>query len=489
MFDWFLRHVLLRELPPDVVAACVAHPEIRALLLFRFTYLFAFHAPVLIPLLELLAGRRDPALGVLSLGIASLTMVLADVPTGLYADRNGAKAALRLGLQLTCVIMLGFFLLGLWRAWAISQGQGAGPFVPGIFGLLLLEAAIGVSLALLSGADTVFFLAVARRSAIPGLQHSGFEGIGSAIRYFGTLVAVVFGAALYDGAALITRSPALRIGLRHSLFLLTLLSMAFALRTLNKIPEQREESGASHPLLRPGFRSIAQALTVLWRWPRFFWPMWLLCLASSVALFSVYVLQSPLSRLTASLVRQSALWWPLYTVLAAVGYWASSRGSHAWRRRHMTAVDAGPESPIASRTNPLWLVAGAVFTLLLYPFAFSLSLHATEGPWPLLSAAALMCLLFNYLRGFVEPYSATALIAFTKDHALAVPVSLVSVFNSIKRGLHFALSAAFFVLLQDSDKATGTPDATLSAVLLWLALALTLLIIPALRHTLPPASR
>lgn len=488
MFDWLLRHVLLRGLPPDVVAACAAHPEIRALLLFRFTYLFAFHAPVLIPLLELLAGRRDPALGVLSLGVASLTMVLADVPTGLYADRNGAKAALRLGLQLTCVIMLGFFLLGLWRAWASSQGHSAGPFVPGIVGLLVLEAAIGVSLALLSGADTVFFLAIARRSAIPGLEHSSFEGIGSAIRYFGTLVAVVLGAALYDGAALIARDPALRIGLQHGLFLLTLLSMTFALRTLNKLPEQREESGATHPLLRPGFRSIAQALGALWRWPRFFWPMWLLCLTSSVSLFSVYVLQSPLSRLSASLVSESALWWPLYTVLAALGYWASIRGSHAWRRRHMTGDGTGPESSFASRPNTLWLVIGAVMALLLYPIAFSLRLHVPEGRFPLLTAAALMCLLFNYLRGFVEPYSATALIAFTKARGLAVPVSLVSVFNSIKRGLHFALSALFFVLLQRSDPATSSPDATLASVLLWVALALTLLILPALRHTQPQAS-
>ena len=90
MFNWLLRHVLLRGLAPATVDACIAHPEVRALLKFRFVYLFAFHAPVLLPLLELLAGHRDPALGVLSLGLASLTMVLADVPTGLYADRHGA---------------------------------------------------------------------------------------------------------------------------------------------------------------------------------------------------------------------------------------------------------------------------------------------------------------------------------------------------------------------------------------------------------------
>jgi hypothetical protein len=54
--------------------------------------------------------------------------------------------------------------------------------------VLALEAAIGVSLALLSGADTVLFLQVARRSGIPGLLHPSFEGVGSSIRYLGTMV-------------------------------------------------------------------------------------------------------------------------------------------------------------------------------------------------------------------------------------------------------------------------------------------------------------
>lgn len=132
-------------------------------------------------------------------------MVLADVPTGLYADRHGAKAALRLGLQMTCLIMLGFFLLGLWRAMAVARGVAPGSWLPGIVGLLVLEGAIGVSLALLSGADTVLFLAVAQRSGIAGLDRSGFEGVGSAIRYFGTMVAVVVGALLYDGIGVIVR--------------------------------------------------------------------------------------------------------------------------------------------------------------------------------------------------------------------------------------------------------------------------------------------
>ncbi len=33
----------------------------------------------------------------------------------------------------------------------------------------------------------------------------------------------------------------------------------------------------------------------------------------------------------------------------------------------------------------------------------------------LLLAAALVCFLFNYLRGFVEPYSATAIISFKRS--------------------------------------------------------------------------
>ncbi len=97
MFAWLLRHVLLRGLPVETIEACLLHPEVLALLRFRFAYLFAFHAPVLVPLLELLGGQPgqpgDPSLPVLSLGLASLTMVLSDVPTGLYAEypRDGGE--------------------------------------------------------------------------------------------------------------------------------------------------------------------------------------------------------------------------------------------------------------------------------------------------------------------------------------------------------------------------------------------------------------
>ena len=483
MFNWLLRHVLLRGLPSATVEACVAHPEVRDLLKFRFVYLFAFHAPVLLPLLELLAGHHDPALGVLSLGLASLTMVLADVPTGLYADRHGAKAALRLGLQMTCVIMLGFFLLGLWRAAAVARGVPPGTWLPGVVGLLVLEGAIGVSLALLSGADTVLFLAVAQRSGIAGLDRSGFEGVGSAIRYFGTMVAVVLGALLYDGIAVLVRQPAVRIALQNGLFLLTLLSMGLALRTLARLPDMRASAAAGQHLVRPGFSEVARALYEVTRWPDFFWRMWMLCLTSAAALFAVYVVQSPLNRLAGALTQKNLVWWPLYTVVAAVGYWASSRGSIAFRHFH-DRPEHSDATAAAHSARPLWFAVGSLALLGLYPLLYVSLPFLYQGRWPLLLAAALVCLLFNYLRGFVEPYSATGLIEFSRAKDLLVPASLVSGFNSLKRGVHFMLSALFFAAQQRTAGSHREPDAVLSTTLAWLCVAFGVLLFPAVWSTM-----
>lgn len=479
MFDWLLRYVLLRGLPSETIEACIAHPEIRSLLQFRFAYLFAFYGPVLVPLLELLSGQHNPALGIFALGLSSFTMVLADVPTGLFADRYGAKAALRLGLRLTCGVLLCFFLLGVFRAWTLARGGPPGAWLPGIIGLLVLETAIGVSLALLSGADTVLFLAVARRSGIAGLHHRGFEGIGSSIRYFGTMVAVVVGAILYDGMTALVKNTSLRIGLQSGLFLLTLLAMGIALRALARLPDLREGQATGHSLRRPGFYAVAGALREVIRWPVFFSQMWLLCLTSSASLFAVYVMQSPLSRLTTALAKQSPRWWPLYTCIAAIGYWASSSGSLAFRRHHQRDPEADA-NPTRLGRAPLWFAFGSLMLLGLYPMAHFGHRLFPDARWPLLLAAALVCFFFNYLRGFVEPYSATAIIAFTQEKGLSVPVSLVSVFNSLKRSVHFVLSGLFFVSLQGTAKASQDLDAVLSKTLLWVCVAFAILVLPGL---------
>lgn len=476
VFDLLLRRVLLRGLPPETIAACVAHPEVRALLRFRFVYLFAFHAPVLVPLLEALSGRGDPALSVLSLGVASLAMVLADVPTGLYADRAGPKAALRLGLLLTTLTLLLFFVLGVVRALVLRDHDPHATWLPGVIGVLVLEVVIGVSLALLSGADTVLFLRVAQRSGIPGLERRGFEGVGSAIRYLGTMFAVGAGAALFDLIGALIRDEARRAALQSGLFLLTGLAQLVALRDLGRVADVPPAPGSR---ARPGLREVARALVEAARFRVFFRAMWLLCMAAAAALFAVYLFQSPLSRLTRELAQRQPLAWPLYTLVAMGGYWACARGSHAARLHHHDTTDA------ALWPSARWQTSLSLLLLVLYPLLYALTHTARpvvqEGV--LLAAAAIICLLFNFARGFNEPYSATALIAFTERHGHAVPASVISGFNSLKRGAHFLLSLVFFLAQRGPSSIRGLRiDARLALTMAVLALCFALALVPAVRR-------
>lgn len=464
MFAWLLRHVLLRGLPVETIDACLLHPEVLALLRFRFAYLFAFHAPVLVPLLELLGGQPgqpgDPSLPVLSLGLASLTMVLSDVPTGLYADRHGAKAALAKGLKATNVIMLGFFALGIVRAVWPAQAVQIGPW-----GVLLLEAAIGVSLALLSGADTVLFLQVARRSQIPGLLHRSFEGVGSSIRYLGTMVAVLVGSVLYDLTAWLCSSDSIKLVLQSGLFGLTVLAELWALHELRKIHDEHA------PLHRPGLSELLRGFAEVLRFPRFFAEMWLLSMAAAVALFAVYLVQSPLSRLLTAQALANPWYWPLYTLLAVLGYFACSVGSQHYARHREEGLHTLPQ-----RSVGLWL--GSWLLLGLLPLVRWL---LGGGPWhkmALIGGCAVLCVLYNYIRGFIEPYSAATLVRFTQEAGRTVPVSVVSGFNSLKRGAHFAYSAVFFWLQRRSLH--GDPDTRLAQSLSYLAVGFLLLCLPAL---------
>lgn len=473
MFDFLLRHVLLRGLPPETIDACLRHPEVSALLRFRFAYLFAFHAPVLVPLLEQLSApsprqgsqgsHGDPALSVLSLGLASLTMVLADVPTGLYADRHGAKAALRLGLQATNVIMLGFLLLGCLHALLPAT---VGSSTLGSIGVLALEAAIGVSLALLSGADTVLFLQVARRSGIPGLLHSSFEGVGSSIRYLGTMVAVLLGSLLYDLLTWLIPTSGLRTALQSGLFGLTVLAELIALHYLGRLHDDHA------PLHRPGLRELLRGFAAVLGHPRFFAEMWLLSMTAATALFAVYLVQSPLSRLLRGLLTLHPWWWPTYTVVAVLGYWACSVGSQRFAKHRDRTLEVLPQRSL-SLTAVAWLL------LLLFPLGLWLAPESELlRPLLLLAICTTLCLAYNYLRGFIEPYSAATLIRFTYEQGAQVPASVVSGFNSLKRGAHFVLSAVFYLLARHAT--TQDPDVRLSQSLGWLAAGFLLFCLPAL---------
>ncbi len=468
MFDWLWRHVLLRGLSPETIEACLSHPEVRALLRFRFAYLFAFHAPVLVPLLDALGGADssgqggDPSLSVFSLGLASLTMVIADVPTGFYADRNGAKASLRLGLLATNVIMAGFFVMALLRAVFRERfvALGLGPA-----SVLLLEGAIGVSLALLSGADTVLFLQVARRSKIAGLLHPSFEGVGSSIRYLGTMVAVLLGSLFYDLCAWLCPAEHLRAALQAGLFLLTVAAEVVALYELSKLTDDHS------PLRRPGLRELLRGFAAVLSFPRFFAEMWLLSMAAAVALFAVYLVQSPLSRLATALAHRQPLWWPLYTLVAVLGYFACSVGSQRFARHRGEALDVLPRRAIG-------LAGGSWLLLLLLPVGYLASQGSAQQSGVVLLCCVALCLFYNYVRGFIEPYSAATLIRFTQLQGAQVPASVVSGFNSLKRGAHFACSAAFFVLQRRS--AAEHPDARLSHSLGLLAIGFLLICLPVL---------
>src|SRR5262245_25725246 len=117
--------------------------------------------------------------------------------------------------------------------------------------------------------------------------------------------------------------------------------------------------------------------------------MWLLCLTASAALFAVYVMQSPLSRLATSLARQSPRWWPLYTCIVAIGYWASSSGSLAFRRHHQRNLGEDVD-PTRLRRSPVWFACGSLILLGLYPAAHFGQRFFPDARWPLLFAAALV---------------------------------------------------------------------------------------------------
>ena len=86
----------------------------------------------------------------------------------------------------------------------------------------------------------------------------------------------------------------------------------------------------------------------------------------------------------------------------------------------------------------------------------------------------MLCLAYNYIRGFIEPYSAATLIRFMQEQGGQVPVSVISGFNSLKRGAHFGYSAVFYLLQQRSQRTD--PDARLSQSLTWLAVGFLLVL-------------
>lgn len=473
-----LTRLLLRGLPSEAVGPCLASGQMRALIRFRFAYIFAVHAPVLVPLLEVLSGRLDPALGMLSLGVASLTMVIAEVPAGLYADRRGPKAALRLGLTLLALVMLGFFVLGVLRATFPPTSPGLWP--PGVAGVFALEIAIGVALSLISGADTVLFVETARSAGaelgIDALTRDGIEGLGHAIRLIGTAIAVAIGATLYHLFIVLELGPAWTIIAQSALFLGTLAATFVALAALRRIdaPARALDEGNA-PRVRVGPRLLISELGRIRReHPALFARLWVFCLTLATAMFAVYLFQSPLSRMVETLLTESTAWLPLYTLAMMLGWWTSAWGARLFLRLELRssapragrAETAGGAAASATR----WLLPGCLVLLAIYP-AVRGSTGAFSAADPLgrlwlVGSTVAVFVCFNVARGFVQPFARTLLVAYARRREVGLPTSLISVFSASQRLAHFLLTLVFFLSVELSAQ-DGPGRAAPIALSLW----------------------
>ncbi len=448
-----LRHFLGARAESDVA---LRDPQFRAIFAFRFRYIFTFHAPVLLPLLESLAGRIDPSVGMLSLGAASLTMVAAEVPAGVYADRRGPKKALTVGIGLMIAVMVLFFVATLARAWLFDPAGSSGYWTPGVIAMFCAEVAIGVALALINGADTVLFLDVARRA---GLDTRSIEGVGASVRYFGTMVAVGTGATLYMLAEVLVSDPARQIAWQSGLYVLTAIAQAFSLLALRRVDDDASRLRGWRiqdpaPSTRKYFAQTFAAIRSIFRRPAFFTVLWILCGAIACAEFSVYLLQSPLTRFVERLLERSLAWLPVFTVTMMLGWWACSHGARMFHQFKpvRTAIPGRVDVPVL-----VVFVAPVLALLMAYPMVATA--HRATGNdisiVTLLVLCGLTFVLFQALRGLGTPWARTILVSYAEQERLDVPTSIVSVFNAVQKLAHTSFTALFFIvshtLIPDRD--------------------------------------
>ena len=385
MFDWLLRHVLcadcrVRRLMPAWLTPKFGRCCAFGCLLVRFSCAGA-RAAASMRFRGRMQARQggDPSLSVLSLGLASLTMVLADAD-GFYADRHRPKRRLRSGCGRQTASWWRFFGM----AFCARCGQRSLSRCRWDRGRCCFEGAISVSLALLSGADTVLFLQVARRSQIPGLLHPSFEGVGSSIRYLGTMVAVLLGALFYDLCVACAGAASAHCG---AIWVVLLTSAA-------ELVALAELANCATTIRRCIVRGCASCSAVFFggvRVSALFAELWLLSMAAAVALFYVYLVQSPLSRLSTALATQHPLLWPLTRWWRCLAYWACSVGSQRFARHRGEALIVLPRRSLS-------LTLGSWLLLLLLPLGFYATENLSIQPVVVLTLCIVLCLLFNFVR-------------------------------------------------------------------------------------------
>ncbi len=443
LFDSLVRGLLLRGLPGQTSEALLGNAQARRTIAFRFAYIFACHGPVLVPLLEALSGHVTLRWAMLALGVGSFTMMVAEVPGGMYADRVGPRRALQAGLGLMITAMVGFFVLGIARSLSLDVSPPGTTWWPGVVSMFGLEVVMGVALALIHGADTVFFVGVLRQTGIAGLDDETSEGTGSAIRYYGTMIAVGIGTIIFALAEVLRIHLAVKIQIQSILFLLTFAAQLWALLLLRRIGDPGGLGvGRSVPAT---WRTLVTAYRELAHRPVLFSQLWIFAWTLACALMTVYLFQSPLKSGGLNLVEQTPLFIPLFAGIMILGWWTSASGSLLFRG----TIAAGGDRFAHRRQALAPLACLLVLTLLaVYPLAVFMTPTGTPGrAWAVLLAAALGFLLSNLLRGFFEPLARTTLLRFAREEGFPVPTSLISAFNIAQRAANFAGALIFALLL------------------------------------------
>ncbi len=184
----------------------------------------------------------DIALTLLTVSVGSFSFALFDAYGGVYADKHGCKAAIRLGIRLMIFMM--FFFAG---ATVFNKRLGMVIYEPyGITAFILVwvvgQLVVGFALALIDGADTELTKKVTLGLKEQGLEQDDgdyVEGICTNLKYSGIAFTSALGCALF---VLLIKWLGLSIETVGALlFLLTIPGQLYALRLLSEIPEAIEK--------------------------------------------------------------------------------------------------------------------------------------------------------------------------------------------------------------------------------------------------------
>ncbi|MEL6498377.1 MAG: hypothetical protein AAFZ67_08490 [Planctomycetota bacterium] len=460
----------LRGLSSEIREVALVDSQLRLLFGFRGAYLGTFHLPIVVPFLSFLCTPIDLSTqpsaesamtsgigwALASLSAASLTMVISEAPFGHFADRKGPANALKIGIGLMVLAMLGFIFAGLWRANGVIDQTG------GIAAAFALEILVGLALSLVNGADTTFTRSVISSNERLAPHSNALEGVFSAIRSYGAAAAIGAGALLAKVLATAADNPSALLTSLGILFLGTCATQLVAFSLLRRLAAQlpppvpaTSRAGmalASAGVWREGVSTMARRLlSLFWifnKSPRMFVRIWFLAAGLGMIGYTMYAFQNPLLRYAADASSDASR--VLVPVIMAVFLAAHSGGAFmaALGSKHFArhAVRHPPLIPFADDrwVSTLVVVGVAFIPLMLTGVGLT---YPSDIAWLACFAVALFS--YSWIRGFVEPYVRTNLCMQDELDGAENATLLISSFNVLQRlfnSLIFGLMSAILLL-------------------------------------------